>query len=78
MTTQTTKIKNGTIVLPKELRKTWKNAQVIILLSKDSVYIKKLARPSLSELKPKLQKLGTLISQKEIDEAIKWARKTTY
>ena len=78
MTTQTTKVKNGTILLPKKLRQEWQDAQIIILPSKDGMYIKKLSRPSLLKLKSKLQKLGKLIRQKDIDEAIKWAKQKTY
>lgn len=77
MTTSTiTKIKNGAVVLPKEIQKLWRGAELIIIPSQDSVYIKKITKPpSLSELRPKLLKLGKMISKKDLDNAIKWARK---
>lgn len=79
MTTATiTKIKNGSISLPREIRKIWKGAEVVVLPSQDSMYIKRISRPSLAEMKPKLQKLGRLVSQKDINEAIRQARKKVY
>jgi len=74
-----TKIENGKIVLPKKLQKKWLNSEVILFSSEDSLYIKKIfPSPSLSQLKPKLKKLGKILSQKEIDEAIKQAQKKIY
>ena len=72
-----TKIENGKIVLPKDLRKEWSNSEIILFPSENSLYIKKIS-PSLSQLKPKLKKLGKILSQKDINEAIKQARKKVY
>ncbi|MCD6094730.1 hypothetical protein J7J39_02380 [bacterium] len=74
-----TKIENGKIVLPKKLQKKWLDSEVILFSSRDSLYIKKIfPSPSLSQFKPKLKKLGKILSQKEIDEAIKQAQKKIY
>lgn len=74
MRTKTAKVKNGVITLPKELRKTWGEAEVYVSAGRDSIFIKKFARPSLSELRPKLKALGKRISEKEIEEAIREVR----
>ena len=76
--TKITRIKNGSIPLPKELQKKWRGAEVLIMPAADSVLIKKVSRPSLAELRPKLQKLGKLVSAKDIRDAVKWARNKTY
>ena len=75
MTTQTTKVKNGTIVLPKELRKTWKRAEIFIFPNEDTLIIKKIQKPL-----PKLSDLASRISspkmsQKEIEKEIQAYRK---
>lgn len=73
-----TKVKNGSIVLPKILQKSWQGASVFIVPSNNSILIKKTSKPSLSQLKPQLQKAGKLIKQKDIDDAVKKARKKIY
>ncbi len=73
-----TKIQDGAIVLPKKILESWQNAEVIILPSAESIYIKKISKPSLDAIKPKLQKLGKLLKQKDIDAAIKLAKQKTY
>lgn len=73
-----TKVKNGTIVLPKIIQRSWQGASVFIKPSNDGILIKKVSKPSLLQLKPKLQKTGKLIKQKDIDEAVKKARKKIY
>lgn len=72
------KIKRGVLVLPKNVQKFWNDAEVVLMPSQDNLYIKKITRPSLSELRPKLRKLGKLISKKELNEAIQWAKEKTY
>lgn len=72
--TRVERIKNGLVRLPKD----WQGSEVLIMPSEDSVLIKKIVRPTLSELRPKLQKLGKLISPKNIRDAVKWARNKTY
>ena len=75
MTTQTTKVKNGMIVLPKELRKAWKRVEVFIFPNEDTLIIKKIQKPL-----PKLSDLASRISspkmsQKEIEKEIQAYRK---
>lgn len=77
MTIKTTKIKNGVIVLPKKIRQNWQEADVWLQVSKDSIYVKRLSRPSLSEMLKEFRKIGKTITKKDVDEAIKWARKKT-
>ena len=48
MTTTTLKVKNGTIKLPKELQKSWKQAEVYVSGDQDMVTLKKFSKPSLS------------------------------
>lgn len=75
MTTQTTKVKNGTITLPKEFRKAWKEADVFIFPNKDTLIIKKLQKPfpRLSEIASKVS--SKKMSQKEIKKEIRAYRK---
>ena len=70
MVTQTVKIKNGSIALPERLRKFWKGAEVFITGEKDTLVIKKIVKPTLSQLRPKLKQLGKIITQKDIKKAI--------
>ena len=43
-----TKIENGKIVLPKKLRKIWREAKVLIDASQDMISIKRLSKPALT------------------------------
>ena len=77
MTTQTAKVKNGTIVLPRELRKAWKMAEVFVFPSDDTLIIKKVQKPLEADWKKyeeKLRKGGKKISLKIINEAVDWAK----
>ncbi|MDO8505057.1 MAG: hypothetical protein Q7S48_00525 [bacterium] len=69
-----TTVKNGTIVLPKNIQKQWQGAQVYISAGSNDLFIKKLMVPSLAQLRPKLEALGKKITQKDITKAIKEAR----
>ena len=73
-----TKIENGTITLPKKIQRAWRNVEVVILPGKESILIKKISQPSLSELEPKLRQLGKVITKKDVNNAVKWARKKIY
>lgn len=73
-----TQIKNGKITLPKSLQKEWGTDQVVFVPAQDGVYIKRLTRPSLAAIEPKLKKLGKMVSSKLIDEAVGWARRQPY
>ena len=67
-------VKNGTIVLPKALRKEWKNVEVYISAGKQDIFIKKLARPSLSIMIGEFRTIGKKITRKEVDDAMRAVR----
>jgi hypothetical protein len=46
MTTTTLKVKNGTIKLPKALQNAWKQAEVILFPSDDTIIVKKVQKPT--------------------------------
>jgi len=75
MVTQTTKVKNGMIVLPKGLRKTWKRTEVFIFPNKDTLIIKKIQKPlsRLSELASRISL--PKMTKKEIEKEIQAYRK---
>lgn len=75
-----TKIKNGKITLPKELRKEWKNGQVIFMPSPGGFLVKSITLPSLTTLSKNLSKAAKKagITSKDIAKAVAWARKKTY
>ena len=75
MTTQIATIKDGKITLPTKLRKPWKKAKVFITGEKDTILIKRLVAPSLSEMVSEFREIGKNISKKDVGEAIKWARR---
>lgn len=76
MTTATiAKIKNGKLSLPKKVQKSLRETEVAILPLEDGFYVKKISKPSFETLRPRLLKLGKLISKKDINEAIRWARR---
>ncbi|MBU2545346.1 hypothetical protein KKC65_02750 [Patescibacteria group bacterium] len=72
MTNETAKIKNGTFTLPKELRKSWKEADIFISGEKDTIFIKRLSKPKLSfkEMLNEFNEIGKNISRKTLDKAI--------
>lgn len=79
MTTKTTKVKNGTITLPKEFRKSWKEAEVFIFPSTDTLIVKKIQKPleaDWKEYEKKLNRGKKRISSKVIREAVQWSRTT--
>lgn len=77
MTTSTiTKIQNGTIVLPKSLRKTWQKGDVFIFPSQDTLIVKKVQK-SLSRLSDLASRVSSpKMTQKEIQKEIQDYRKT--
>lgn len=76
MVTKTAKIKNGTLTLPTELLKSWRNAEVYLTGERDNLFIKRLSKPSfsLSEMLDEFKKIGKNISRKEIEGAIRVVR----
>lgn len=73
---QVTKIKNGTISLPSQITKSWKEAQIYIQYSQDNIFIKRMNSPELPEMLKQLKKVGNKISKRDLEKAISWARKT--
>lgn len=75
-----TKIKNGKITLPKELRKDWKEGQVLFTSGQGGFFIKSITPPSLSSIAKKLSKAaaGARVTPKDVTAAVAWARKKIY
>lgn len=65
-----TKLVGQSIVLPKE----WIGKKVFIRETNDTIIVKKMQEPSLKNLRPNLLKLGKMISKKDLQNAIVWAR----
>lgn len=75
MNPQTTKVKNGTIVLPERLRRIWEGVDVLITPERDKIVIEKRERRIFSkETEEKLRVLGRKITKKDIQAAVDWAR----
>lgn len=72
MESRTTKIRNGTIPLPKALQGAWKNARIYISAGSDTIVVKRLSRPTLASLGPKLRQIGKRITVREIEAEV-WA-----
>lgn len=70
---QTVTIK-GDIPLPKGLRTRWRNAEVFLRATDDTIMIKRVAPPAWSDFIPKLRKAGKNISKKTLDDALRWSR----
>lgn len=75
MTPRLTKIRNGSIPLPEELRKTWKGASVYVLVGDDWFTVKRVGKPSLRELLPRLRKAGRGLTQKDVETEVSAVRK---
>ena len=82
MTNQTTAIKNGSVKLPKEIRKAWRGADVFISSFGDDIWIKKLSLPKLSfkEMMDDFQKAArkAKITKHDVAEAMKGVRQEMY
>jgi len=84
MTTKTftTKIENGTIVLPKKLQELWKEAEVLIDASENMISIKRLSKPALTfkqmlnEFQEATRKAK--LSKKEVEKVLLEVRKEIY
>jgi len=81
MITQIMKLKNQTLILPKD----WQGKEIFIQKDKDTIVIKKMERLKFEkkerknrvfakDIEKKLQVLGKKITQKDIEKAIIWAR----
>lgn len=70
MTTTTLKIINGTIRLPKELQRSWKQAQVLLFPSKDTLIVKKVQK-SIQKLSEVAERITlSSMSEREIEKEI--------
>lgn len=45
MVVQTTKIKDGKIILPKEIQRSWSREKAFVFSNKDTIVIKKIKKP---------------------------------
>jgi len=75
MTTITATIENQMIKLPKNLASLWQGKEVLIRASEDTIMIKKLKTTKLAEIEDRLKEIGKKITKKDIEKAIKLARK---
>jgi len=75
MTTITTTFSNQAIKLPKQLALLWQGKEVLIRASEDTIMIKKLKTTKLAEIEDRLKEIGKKITKKDIEKAIKLARK---
>lgn len=79
MQTRITRVKNGSVALPREIRKSWGNADVLVSGTRDSVLIKRLAKPALglkeimSEFREAAQK--TRLTRREVSNVIRTLRR---
>ncbi|TSC71191.1 MAG: hypothetical protein G01um101470_722, partial [Parcubacteria group bacterium Gr01-1014_70] len=48
MKSMTTKVKNGSLELPKEIEQAWNNAEVFVIPSQDSLFVKRMSKSTLS------------------------------
>ena len=72
MTTQTLKLKNQTLTLPKD----WRGKEVFVRRYNDTIVIKKIEKPEFWESWEKIKKFSKDIKKKDITKAILWARKS--
>jgi len=82
MAAQTTKVKNGTITLPKKFRKAWKEAEVYVDIAGDTILIKRLTRPALTfkEMMDEFYQAArkTKLSKKEVERVLQNIRQEVY
>lgn len=75
MTPRLARIRNGSLALPPELAKEWKGASVYVLVGDDWFTVKRVGKPSLQGLLPRLRKAGTGLTQKDVDAEVSAVRK---
>ena len=81
VTAQITKIKNGKIVLPGSIQKSWENSNIYVNISDDTILLKRFNVPKVSDsvfdsvTSKKLKLLGTRVSTRYIRTAVRAARK---
>lgn len=71
MTAQTTKIRNGNLVLPKEIQRIWREAQVTVRIDKDKLIIEKTpVKPA--DARQQWQKAAGILKGRRIPDPAKW------
>ena len=75
-----TKIRNGKIALPKELRKEWNEGEVVFMRSPGGFLVKSITPPALTATAKRLTKAAkqASITSQDVTQAVAWARKQTY
>ena len=71
-----TKIKNGKIILPKELQEQWPEGEVVFTRSPGGFMVKSITPPSLTAISKRLSKAAKKagITEKDVNDAVAWAR----
>ena len=70
MTSQTAKVINGSITLPRALRERWENADVLIVPADDTMVMKRIGKP-LKRLSDAAERVSSApLSQEEIADEI--------
>jgi hypothetical protein len=62
------------IPLTKELRKTWEGSRVMIFSTRDALFIKRLQKTPIIDIRQKLKSVGKKITAKDIASALRAAR----
>lgn len=79
MRTRITRVKNGSIALPREIRKSWGNVDVLVSSTRDSLLIKRLAEParSLTEMMREFREAArkTKLTRREVHNTIRALRR---
>ena len=79
MKSMTTKVKNGSLELPKEIEQAWNNAEVFVIPSQDSLFVKRMSKStlSLSHMLEKFRKAAknTKLKKKDVEETIRSVRR---
>lgn len=75
MPTATLKVKNGSIKLPKNLQNAWKDAEVFVRLSGDTVVLKKVQPSAFWNTWRQTRLVARGITKRDIQDATAWARK---
>lgn len=69
----TAKIENGTLTLPRSVRKLWQNKEVLILPEKDRLIVQPL-EAEWDSYEEKVSKGRKQITSRMIDKAVAWAK----
>ena len=76
----TTVSKDGSLKLPKSARHAWKGTAVSVRTSSSAIVIQRVqkSKPSFGEMLDEIQKAvkKTGVTPKDVDAAIRWARRT--